>query len=74
MNLINKLSPKNKSGAAKFKSWTRLSRAELEKLSGEKMIRMIAKQNQIALLNNLDSVSQITDPQKAKAEIKAWDG
>ncbi len=70
LTAIEKEAPGNKSGAAKFKSWTKLNRTEFDKLSNEKMIRMIAKQNQISLFENLDSISKITDRKKAKAEIK----
>ena len=67
---IDKEAPKNKSGAAKFKSWTRLNKESFDKLSNEKMIRMIAKQNQISLFDSLNRVSNITDRKKAMAEIK----
>ena len=66
---IEKLAPKNKSGASKFKAWTKLNKAGLDRLSAEKKIRFIARQNQLALFNNLSNVAKITDETKAMAEI-----
>lgn len=66
---IDKLAPKNKSGAKKFKTWTQANKESLVKLSAEKKIRFIARQNQIALFNNLSNVAKITDPIKAEKEI-----
>lgn len=67
---IEKQAPKNKSGGRKFKSWTKLNRATWDGLSNEKMIRMIDRQNQIALYQNLDSIANQPDRKKAMAELK----
>lgn len=67
---IGKLTPKNKSGAKKFKSWMGLREADWEKISAEKKIRMINQNNQMALFDNLTNVARdYTDPVEAKKRI-----
>lgn len=67
---IVKLAPKNKSGARKFGAWTKLNKASLDKLSAEKKVRMIARNGQVALFQNLTNVLRdYTDPIAAKKRI-----
>ncbi len=68
-NVPTKNGLKNKSGQRKFKQWLELNKEGREKVSAEKQIRMVARNNQVALFGNLDKVSEITDRAKALTEI-----
>ncbi len=61
---------KNKVGLRKYKAFTDLNKAGREKLIAEKKIRMIARNNQVSLFNNLLNVAKQPDQVKAMAEIE----
>jgi len=61
---------KNKSGLRKYKTFLELNKVGREKIIGEKTIRMIAKNNQIAFYDNISKIPRIKDEATAISTLE----